>query len=127
MPTGKSKTPALTRAKRQASAKQRSEKRREERRAANAIPLPTIAVEVNGSVSREPLDIIIRKSYAQSTALFAKLHATQVEIQQLRTSVEALLRLVQTTLALDVEERKNTEVVDWDALEQLNHIYTKSK
>lgn len=53
----------------------------------------SISVQINGIDQTEHLDIIIRKTYAQTTALFHKVNALQIEVQALQQTIAEANRL----------------------------------
>ena len=69
-----------------------------------------MSVRINGKDQTEPLDVVIRKTYAQTTALFHKLNALQVQVQELRED-QTRLRSVVLTLLADPQAREDALAV----------------
>lgn len=73
----------------------------------------------------ERVDLIIRQSHEQNTIIIRKLHAVQVEVQELRSEVSTLLRAVRFALEHSHEDPLIREALMKDTQKHASHAYTK--
>lgn len=71
------------------------------------------------------ISLLIRQTYEKQQVIFHKLHAIQVQVQELRASQDTLLRAFQLVLSLPREDADLAEKVKKEMLHQTNHAYTK--